>query len=69
MGRRRQGNSTPQKTNNSIEDFVVNEENEYQVPDSNRIVTNMTNEINGIHKKSLREEIMNEPTEIFIEKL
>jgi hypothetical protein len=29
MGRRRRpGNPTPQKTNNSIEDFVGNEENE-----------------------------------------
>jgi hypothetical protein len=32
MGRkRRQRVSTPQKTNNSIEDFVENEENEYPV--------------------------------------
>jgi hypothetical protein len=38
MGRkRRQGNSTSQK-NNSIEDLVGNEENEYQGPDPNRMM-------------------------------
>jgi hypothetical protein len=30
---RKQGNSTPQKTNSSIEDSVRNEQNEYPVPD------------------------------------
>jgi hypothetical protein len=51
MGRRRrQGNSTPQK-DNSIEDLVGNEENEYSVPDSNRTVINITNELSDIHKK------------------
>jgi hypothetical protein len=30
----RQGNSITQKTNNSIEDLVGNEENEYPVPDA-----------------------------------
>jgi hypothetical protein len=33
MGRRRHRNSTPQKTSNSTEDLVENEENEYSVPD------------------------------------
>jgi hypothetical protein len=51
MGRRRrQGNSTHQKTNNSIEDFVGNEGNEYMVPNPNRMIINMTNEPNNIHK-------------------
>jgi hypothetical protein len=31
MGRRRPGNATPQKTNNSIEDVVGHEENEFPV--------------------------------------
>jgi hypothetical protein len=41
--RRRPGNPTPQKTNNSIEDLVKNEENEYPVLDPNRTRTNITN--------------------------
>jgi hypothetical protein len=39
MGRRVPGNPTSQKTNNSMEDSVGNEENEYPVPDSNKMVT------------------------------
>jgi hypothetical protein len=35
MRTRRPGNPTSQKTNNSIEDLVENEENEYPVPDPN----------------------------------
>jgi hypothetical protein len=51
MGRRRrQGNCTLQK-NNSIEDLVGNEENEYPVPDPNETMINITNEISGTHKK------------------
>jgi hypothetical protein len=47
--RRRQGNSTSQKTNNSIEDLVGNEENECPVPDPNKMMIKMTNELNYIH--------------------
>jgi hypothetical protein len=47
--RRRKGYSTPQKNNNSTEDFVGNEENEYPVPDPNRTMINITNELNDIH--------------------
>jgi hypothetical protein len=36
VGRRRQGNTTPQKTNNLMEDLVENEENEHPVADSSR---------------------------------
>jgi hypothetical protein len=49
--RRRSGNPAPQKTNNSIEDLVGNEENEYPVPDPNRIGINITSELSDIHKK------------------
>jgi hypothetical protein len=49
--RRMEGNSTPQKTNNSTEDLVGNEENEYPVPDPNRMMINMSNELNDNHKE------------------
>jgi hypothetical protein len=43
---RRQGNSTPQKKNNSIEELVGNE---YPVPDPNRVMINITNELNELN--------------------
>jgi hypothetical protein len=43
MGRRGQRNSTPQKTNKSIEDLGKNEENLYPVPEPNQIMINITN--------------------------
>jgi uncharacterized protein involved in exopolysaccharide biosynthesis len=61
MGRRRQGNSTPQKNNNSIEDLLGNEGNEYLIPDPKRKIINMANE--------LKEELKNEYSEIIREKL
>jgi hypothetical protein len=52
MGRRRRSeNPNPQKTNNSIEDLVGNEENEYQTPDPNRTILNITSELHHGHKK------------------
>jgi hypothetical protein len=63
MGRRKPENSTPQK-NNSIKDLVGNE-NKYPVHDPN-IMINMTNEVNDFHKKSLKNEIMNELIEILM---
>jgi hypothetical protein len=47
MGRGRQRNCTPQK-NNSIEDLVGNEENEYPVPEPNKT---MINDLSDAHKK------------------
>jgi hypothetical protein len=70
MGRiRKPENPTPQKTNNRIEDLVGNEENEYLVPDPNRIMIAITNELSDTHKKSLKEEIMDKITEKLMEKL
>jgi hypothetical protein len=70
MGRKRgQGNFTPQKKNNSIKDLVENEENEYPVPDPNRMMKNIINKLNDIHKKNLSEEIMEAIMEILMEKL
>jgi hypothetical protein len=47
MQRRRQWNTTPQKTNNNeIEDTVENEVNEYLVEDPTRMLISMSNEHN-----------------------
>jgi hypothetical protein len=60
MERRRQGNSIPHKTKNSIKDLVGNEENEYPDPDPNRTMINMTNELNYILKNLSKKEVVNE---------
>jgi hypothetical protein len=65
MGRRRSGNPTPQNTNSSIGDLLENEESELSVPDPNRTMINITKDLNGAHKRSLKEEMMNK----IIEKL
>jgi hypothetical protein len=44
-----------------------NEENEYPIPDLSRVMIIRTNEPNNIHKKSLKEEIMNGIIEILME--
>jgi hypothetical protein len=58
----------PLKDQQLIEDLVGNEENEYPVPNHNRMMINMTNELNYVHKKSLKEEIMSDLIEILTEK-
>jgi hypothetical protein len=68
MGRRRQGNSTPQKNNSSIKD-LVGKENENPVLDPNRMMIKITREPSYMHKTSLKEEIMDELFEILMEKL
>jgi hypothetical protein len=50
MGRRWQGNSSPQKTNNLIGDLMGNEEKKYPVSGSKRTMINMTDELNDMHK-------------------
>jgi hypothetical protein len=52
MGRRSSGNFIPQKTNNSIEHLVGNEEKEYPVSEHSRAMLIMTNEPNDIYKKN-----------------
>jgi hypothetical protein len=49
-----------------MEDLVGNEENEYPVPDPNKT---MINELSDAHKKSLKEETMDDITEKLMEKL
>jgi hypothetical protein len=57
MGRRRrQGNSTPQKSKNSIGYLVENERNEYPAVDSSRMIS-MSNELNEVHKEILRKDL------------
>jgi hypothetical protein len=48
---RREQNYTPQKTNNSIEDLVGNEENGYPVFYLNKTMINFTKEPSDVHKK------------------
>jgi hypothetical protein len=66
--RGREGNCTLQKKN-SIEDLVGSEENAYSVPDTNKIMINVTNELSGVPEKSLKEEILEQVTEKLMEKL
>jgi hypothetical protein len=67
--KKRPRNPTCQKTNISIEDSVGNEENKYSVPDPNKTIINITNEVSDTHKNSLKEEFMDEITEKLMEKL
>jgi hypothetical protein len=49
---------------------VGNEGNEYPVPDNNRTMISITNELSDIHKKkSLKREIKHELMDIVMEKL
>jgi chromosome condensin MukBEF complex kleisin-like MukF subunit len=67
---RRQGNTTLQNTNNnSIEDLVENEGNEYSVADPSKMMINMSNELNEGFKESLKGELKNEFKEELIEEL
>jgi hypothetical protein len=69
MGRRRRdGNHSPQK-NNSIQDSVGNEENGYPVPDSNKTMINVTKLPSDSHIKTLKEEILEDIPEKFVEKI
>jgi hypothetical protein len=59
IGRRKgQGTTPPHKTNNSIEDLVENEENEYPGADSIRMMISMSNELKEDHKEMFKEELM-----------
>jgi hypothetical protein len=64
--RRRDVNHIPQK-NNSTEDLVENEENGYPALDFNKTMINDTKEPSDTHKKTLKEEILEEITEKFME--
>jgi hypothetical protein len=57
MGRRGDGNHSPQK-NNLIQDSEGNKENRYPVPDPNKTMLNDTKEPSNAHKNTLKEEIL-----------
>jgi coenzyme F420-reducing hydrogenase alpha subunit len=67
--RRRPGNLTPQKTNNSREDLVGNEENEYPVPDLNRTLVTITNELSDTTKKNSQRRNFGQDIETIVGKL
>jgi hypothetical protein len=67
MGRwKRDGNHSPTK-NKLVQDSEGNEENEYPVPDSNKTKINYPKKPNEAHKNNLKEEILQENTENFME--
>jgi hypothetical protein len=69
MGRRRRDeNHSPQRSK-SIQDSVQSEENGYPVPDLNKRMINVTKEHTDTHIITLREEIMEDITEKFMEKI
>jgi hypothetical protein len=66
--RRRDGNHSLQKKN-SIQDSVGNEENGYPVRVPNKTMINITKEPRDTHIKTLKEEILENITEKFMEKI
>jgi hypothetical protein len=54
---------------NSLQDSVGNEENGFPVPDLNKTMINVTKEPNDTHIKTLKEEILEDITEKFMEKI
>jgi hypothetical protein len=57
------------KKNNSIQHSVGNAENEYLVPDFNKTMINVTKEPSDTHTKTLNEDILEDITKIFMEKI
>jgi hypothetical protein len=55
--------------NKSVQDSEGNEENGYPVPYSNKTKINYPKEPNKVHKNTLKEEILQEITENFMEML
>jgi hypothetical protein len=68
MGGRRDGHHSPQK-NNSVQDSLGNEENGYPVPDINKTMINVTKEPSETQIKMLKEEILEDNTEKFMENI
>jgi hypothetical protein len=64
--RRRHGNHFPPK-NNLMQDSEGNKENGYPVPDFNKTKINDTKKPRIAHKNTLKEEILQEITENFME--
>jgi hypothetical protein len=65
---KRDGNHSPPK-NKSVQESEGNEENGYHVPDSNKTKINCPKEPNKAHKNTLKEGLLQEITENFMEML
>jgi hypothetical protein len=68
MGRTRRMGTTLLKKNSML-DSMGNEENAYPVPDPKKSKINVTREPSNTHKNTLKEEILYENTEKFMEKI
>jgi hypothetical protein len=68
MGRRRDGNFSPQKKKKFNTEFMGNEENGYPVPALNKSIINVTNETSDTYIKTLKE-ILEIITDKFMEKI
>jgi hypothetical protein len=66
--KKKDGNHSPQK-NNLIQDSEENEENGYPVPDPNKTMISNTKEPSYAHINILKEELLQEITENFMEKI
>jgi hypothetical protein len=60
MGRRKDGNHSLQKNNNSIQDSVQNEGNVYPFLDPNKAMINVIKKPSDVHKNTVKEEILEE---------
>jgi hypothetical protein len=69
MGRQKRDGKHFPSQNNLIQDSEENEENGYLVPDSNKTKIDCPKESNEAHKNTLKEEILQETTENFMEML
>jgi cell division ATPase FtsA len=69
MWRRRRNGNHFLKKKNLIQDSEENEENGYPAPDPNKTKINDTKEPSNAHKNTLKEEILKEITENFMEKI
>jgi uncharacterized protein YdeI (BOF family) len=61
--------STLLKKNNILQDSEANEEDGYPVPDPNKTMINDTKEPKDGHRNILKEEILQEITKNFVEKV
>jgi hypothetical protein len=68
-GKKKNGWKSLSSKNNLIHNSEGNEENRYPVPDPKKKMINNTKEHSNAHKYSLKEEILQEITENFMEKM
>jgi hypothetical protein len=66
MGSRRQGNSTPQKTNNPTQDSVEKEENEHLSVAPSRMMVSISNELNKVCEEMFKADLKKDIIEILM---